>query len=217
MSAKLYNKVKEIQQHSPEKIWFHDAWKKRGWDGETTVWRQEFSVERAGLREMIIRHTCACPDDPQETHAHCQRIDNAYDIPRNLKRLWTYCSCDWLRMVTPAPTKNRHRWETTPTWVLMQRAFDDHAHKETEDFGPIIRKRKREKNLERATAAIAGYASTYAAWDDTTTSEDDISVVFSKLYEGVTQRLDERGIDFTAKMLEKRALYSVPKSNQEAV
>ena len=41
-------------------------------------------------------------------------------------------------------------------------------------------------------------------------TEDDISVVFSKLYGAVTQRLEEREIDFAAKVQEKRELYSVP-------
>jgi hypothetical protein len=202
MHSKLYNKVKEIQQHSPDKVWFHDLWGKRGWDGKAKVWRKEFSIERAALRDMII-------DKDRET-----RIDSVYDVPKNLKRLWSYCTHDWLRMVVPQPTKNRKRWPTDPIWTLVQSAFDQYENQETEAFGPIIRKRKREKNLERATAAIAGYASTYAAWDETTTTEDDISVVFSRLYEGVTQRLEQRGIDFTAKMQEKRALYSVPRLEQ---
>jgi hypothetical protein len=114
-------------------------------------------------------------------------------------------------MVVPqgTNTKNRQRWPTDPTWLLIQRAFDQYQDQKTDQLGPIMRKRKREKNLERATAAIAGYASTYAAWDETTTTEDDLSVVFSKLYDSVTNRLDERGIDFTAKMIEKRDLYSI--------
>jgi hypothetical protein len=122
-------------------------------------------------------------------------------------------------MVVPqgTNTKNRQRWPTDPTWLLIQRAFDQYQDQKTDQLGPIIRKRKREKNLERATAAIAGYASTYAAWDDTTTPEDDLSVVFSKLYEGVTQRLDERDMDFTATMLEKRRLYSVPNAEDNAL
>lgn len=205
MHSKLYNKVKEIQQHSPDKVWFHDLWRGRGWNGKETVWRKEFSLERAALRDMIINK------------AHETRIDSVHDVPKNLKRLWTYCTSDWLRMVVPQSTKNRKRWPTDPTWTLLQGAFDHYANQETEQLGPIIRKRKREKNLERATAAIAGYASTYAAWDETTTEEDDISVAFSKLYESVTQRLDERGIDFVAKMLEKRDLYSIPKPDQKTI
>lgn len=204
MHSKLYNKVKEIQQHSPEKVWFHDLWRARGWDGKSTVWRKEFSIERAALRDLIINKA-------HETH-----IDSVYDVSKNVKRLWTYCTHDWLRMVVPLATKNRNRWPTDPTWVVLQHAFDKFAEAETEQLGPIIRKRKREKNLERATAAIAGYASTYAAWDETLTTEDDISVVFSKLYEGVTQRLTDKGVDFAAKVQEKRELYSVPPQKQGA-
>lgn len=206
LHSKLYNKVKEIQQHSPEKVWFHDLWRLHGWDGQATVWRKEFSIGRAALRDMII------------DRAHETRIDSVYDVPKNLKRLWTYCTSDWLRMVVPqsANTRNRQRWPTDPAWVVLQGAFDQYVNQKTEALGPIIRKRKREKNLERATAAIAGYASTYAAWDEDVTLDDDISVVFSKLYGGVTQRLEEKGIDFAAKMQEKRTLYSIPQSGQGA-
>lgn len=203
--SKLYNKIKEIQKHSPDKVWFHDLWRLRGWNGTDTVWRKEFSLERAGLRDMLI-------DVARE-----KRLDSVYDVPKNLKRLWAYCTQDWLRMVIPQSTKNRKRWPTNPTWELVQHAYDSFANEQTEGLGPIIRKRKREKNLERVTAAIAGYASTYAAWDDTVSLEDDISVVFSKAYESVTQRLSEKGIDFAAKVQEKRALYSVPQPSQEAI
>ncbi|HEU5382214.1 MAG TPA: hypothetical protein VFV38_42920, partial [Ktedonobacteraceae bacterium] len=160
----------------------------------------EFSLERAGLRDMIIRK------EPET------RIDSVYDVPTNLKRLWAYCTQDWLRMVVPqgTNTRNRQRWPTAPVWTLLQGAFDQYETEETEHLGPIIRKRKREKNLERATAAIAGYASTFGAWDETVTPEDDISVVFSKVYESVTKRLDQQGVDFAAKMQEKRDLYSIP-------
>jgi hypothetical protein len=217
MHSKLYNKGKEIQQHSPEKVWFHDLWRARGWNGTDTVWRKEFSIERAALRDMIIQHTCKKPADPNEQHARCVRVESVYDVPANLKRLWSYCTHDWLRMVVPQTTKNRKRWPTDPAWTLLQGAFDEQANPETDAWGPIIRKRKREKNLERATAAIAGYASTYGGWDETVTEEDDISVVFGKIYDGVVQRLEERGVDFAAKMQEKRERYSIPPVEQKTI
>lgn len=55
----------------------------------------------------------------------------------------------------------------------------------------------------------AGYASTYAAWDDELTPDDDVSVIFSRLYEEVTKRLEECGVDFAEQMQEKRTLYSI--------
>lgn len=202
--GKLYNKVKEIQQHSKEKVWFHDLWRARGWDGQATVWRVEFSLERAILRDLVI------------DKASGKRLDSVYDVPPNLKRLWAYCTHDWLRMVVPqAEQKNRKRWPTAAIWSVIQSAFDGYANHEAEQRGPLIRQRKREKNLERATAAIAGYASTYAAWDDTLTTEDDLSVVFSQLYQGVTKRLEERGVDFAAQMQEKRTLYSIAAQENE--
>lgn len=42
----------------------------------------------------------------------------------------------------------------------------------------------------------------------------DLSVVFSTLYERVTERLEKRGVDFAVKVLEKWDLYSVDSALQ---
>src|SRR5258706_638994 len=95
VNCKLYNKTAEIKQRSPGKAWFYDRWlaKKRAdgtalWDGKAPVWRVEFSLERAGLHEM--------------------QLEDAYEVLANIKRIWAYCTHDWLRMVIPGPSKNRH-------------------------------------------------------------------------------------------------------------
>lgn len=212
--AKLYNKVKEIQQRSKEKVWFFTPWRANGWDGETPVFRYEISFERPVFREIIIAHTCKDPDNPKGKHFHCTRIDSAYDVQPNLTRLWEYGTQEWLRMVTPQKTKNRTRWPTAPAWKLIQGAFDNYTNADTANLGPIIRKAKLEANLDRAEAAIAGYMSTYAAWDGSYSPDDDLSVVFSTLYQRVTERLEQRGIDFAVKVLEKRDLYSVESALQ---
>src|SRR6266581_1186267 len=83
VSAKLYDKTLEISQQANKKDYFHERWKRFGWNGTSDVWRVEFSLERAGLHEMDL--------------------EDLYDALRNTKRLWDYCTQTWLRMVTPDP------------------------------------------------------------------------------------------------------------------
>ena len=72
----------------------------------------------------------------------------------------------------------------------------------------LQRERKREVNLDRAEAAIAGYATTYSAWlEDEITSEDDISVVLQRLYRKILERWEQQGVDFHDLRLKKQFDY----------
>ena len=196
VSCKLYHKVKEIEQHAPQKKWFYDLWKQHGWDEHATVWRVEFSLERPCLREM--------------------GFDNALFMLPHLGRMWTYCTQEWLRMVIPGATKNRKRWETAPVWTLIQGAFKHPRYAEADALGPLIRTRTHDANLQRAEAAIAGYATSYAAWDDEIMEEDDVSVVFKKLHDHIVDRWANQGDDFQSRMREKRTLHSITKKKHSS-
>lgn len=169
ISCKLYNKYLEIKQHGGEKEWFYPGWRRNGWDGESPVWRVEYSIEREGFNEM--------------------GIDTIDDALRNVKRLWAYCTHDWLRMVTPGRSRNRTRWATDDNWKLLQHAFDDYGDKALEGLGPLVREKRREVNRERAIAAIAGYITTYGAW----TPEDwNVDTGTEDLFREVQQKALER-------------------------
>ena len=172
VNGKLYNKTKEIQQS--DKTWFRDYWLAHKWDGQAKVWRVEFSIEREGFHEM--------------------EIEDIYDALRNLKRLWAYCSYEWLRMAIPDATdKTRTRWETHPLWKELQHAFDTEGDTSLESLGPLVRQRKREKNIERGIAAIAGYATTLAAWheQDELSESADADMMFSLILDKVKERWDK--------------------------
>ena len=143
VSCKLYDKRMEIEQRSPGKKFFYVRWTHKGWDGEADVWRVEFSVEREGLHEM--------------------ELEDIYLTLRNVKRLWAYCSQEWLRMVTPGDDSNRTRWETAPGWVEIQHAFDDFGDPSLDALGPLVREHKRNADIEQLTAQIAGCSTTLAA------------------------------------------------------
>jgi hypothetical protein len=187
VSCKIYDKTAEIKQHSPDKIWFHPLWKQNGWNVVSPVWRVEFSEERECLHE--------------------QNVEDIYDALRNLKRMWAYCTQEWLRMVTPARTKNRARWPTSPAWKQIQRAFDAYGDQLVDALGPLVREAKREVNIDRGVAAIAGYATTLAAWmrtDDEINPEMLLALVADK----VQERWGKREDSLPDVIREKKFLYS---------
>ena len=181
LSCSMYNKSLEITQKS-HKTWFYDLWHARGgWDGSSEVWRVEFRFRREALREL------------QEQGVFCG-VDNAYDLPERLEALWVYAvghldggidelADGWLRYTFPSSAdSNQARWVVHPAWRVVQLAFADSALEllpvtETDmetgevltlseyvPMGEVIRKRKREVNIQHGVACIVGYLSTLAAW-----------------------------------------------------
>jgi hypothetical protein len=204
VSCKIYDKTKEIRQNPKDKTWFWFIWRRAThadgtpvWNEDeqtpkekrVPVWRVEFSLERAGLHELSL-----------------EGVDETI---RNIKRIWAYCTRDWLRMVIPGPSKNRTRWVTHPTWILLQKAFDTYGDKEIDGLGPLVRERKRQANIEQGVAQIAGQVTTLAAYmlnelgDHANTLD-----MFNATYGQVLERWGKRGIDAQAVVEEKRKLYS---------
>ena len=174
LSCKLYNKSKEIDQQGKKKIWFHDIWKReKKWNGTSTVWRVEYSIEREGLREM--------------------ELEDIYDVLRNLKRLWTYCTHEWLRMASPVADTNRSRWPTSSSWIQIQKAFDTYGDTVLDVLGPLVRERKRNADIEQLTAQIAGCSTTLAALMKEVDLPSDAGSpeIFSMVYEKVIERWEK--------------------------
>jgi len=191
VNAKLYHKVKEIHQKKDEKAWFFDLWRRHGWDGVAEVWRCEFSVEREGFREMGI-----------------ETIEEAL---RNLKRLWAYCSREWLRMVIPdAEDRNRHRWAVHPLWEELQHAFDQDGDPALDALGPLVRVPRRAKNIEQLTAQLAGCATTLAAWygEQEVPKEADPCEIALQVAQAIVERWEEREVNVQDEIRAKRFIYS---------
>lgn len=186
VNGKIYNKVCEIKQNNNVKDWFYELWK--GWDRESDVWRIEFSLERAGLGEM--------------------RLEDVYEMLDNIKRLWFYCTHEWLRMATPGSDVIRTRWKTTDFWQQVQQAFDHFDGLEVAQVGPLVRKRKREENMAQGVAAIAGYITTLAAWDSALSNDGDLDALFSMIRDRVEQRWKKQGTDVQSVVTEKKFIYS---------
>ena len=196
ISCCIYHKTAEIRQKSPTKAWFHDLWKRNGWDSESEVWRVEFRLTREFL--------------------HSVHIEDVHDLPDRLPSLREYCAGrpgggpdgwpdGWLRYVTPTEDTNRSRWPVHPAWEIIQRAFIT----EDEGLGPLVRERIREKNIRRGLATVMGYLSTLSAWvgGDLARRDADISLILHWLYEAGADYLDEKGCSFAALVQQKRLLY----------
>jgi hypothetical protein len=189
VNAKIYNKLAEIKQHREEKAWFYPIWQRRQWDGKQVVHRVEFAVEREGLNQM--------------------GFSGVDETIHNITRIWDYCTHEWLRMVEPGRTRNRARWATHPVWKLLQHAFDDYGNEEVAGLGPLVRTRRREKNIEQAVAAFAGYSTTYAAWEELVLNDDTCEPeLFALIFEKVQERWRKRKVSLVDVIREKKFLYS---------
>ncbi|GHO88719.1 hypothetical protein KSZ_67250 [Dictyobacter formicarum] len=206
ISCRIYNKTLEIVQKS-HKTWMYDLWKKGTvgpyggkWDGSSPVWRNEFHITRSFL------HNLAVP------------IEGAYDLLNHFPSLWSYAAGradgdadgdadGWLRYVMPTEDSNRSRWPTHPAWVVLQSAFSEPSEP---DLGPVVRRRIREKNLERGLAGIIGYTSTLSAWlgGEYAAPGADMSLTFQWLYDHGQEYLDEKGRDFLAEVRRKQQIYN---------
>lgn len=215
MSATIYNKPKEIQVKHQEKIWFYDLWKLHGWDGtlpEKSKQKDTYGLPVQDTSKIIWRIECRLKREA----LHEMDIEETYDALKKIPALWAYCvghhgkKDGWLRMVSPnKDDSNRWRWETSEGWQAVQLAFSQ-GWRGYEDMEDVQRDRKRAINFDRAEAAIAGYATTYSAWlQDEIKPEDDVSVVFQRLYGKILKRWEEKGVDFHELRLKKQLDYHI--------
>ena len=217
VSAVLYDKTHEIRYQSPEKAWMYDLWQvERDENGRPAVpvWRLEGRLKRKALREG--------------------GIETLWSLLDCLPALWTYLVGQvgggedgwpdgWLRYVTPTEDTNRARWPVASEWSVLQAPFAPvDALGAPASLAPFIRRRKREINLGRAVASIAGYASTFEVfrrdlYDQLGKQYDvepDISDTFHSLFNEVQSYLEEKskkrkGADFASMVAKKSQLYHV--------
>ena len=70
---------------------------------------------------------------------------------------------------------NRSRWPTHSNWVILQQAFTVPC-KVPAQFSKIIRKRKEQRNIDKAAESMFGYATSMAAWEGDELSEPDTDI-----------------------------------------
>ncbi len=108
--AKIYNKLASL--HPQKKLYMLDVWADQGWDGDSQVWRWEWTFTGDFLKSVYIG----------KERVDIRELDNflAY-IPQ----LWFYVTRQWLRQVREDPTQDKHtdRMTTTLYWAVVQSAW----------------------------------------------------------------------------------------------
>lgn len=100
MSARLYDKLFELVTIS-RKDYLLTLWQQTGWQIDEPVWRLEFQLRRAVLKEM--------------------GIGSVDDLLGNLAAIWAYGSEKWLLLKVPnTDDSNQSRWPLHPLWALLQ-------------------------------------------------------------------------------------------------
>lgn len=95
ISARLYNKTLEIRKS--HKNYLKPMWSTAGWDGNQAVWRLEFQLKRAVLKELNVL--------------------TVNQLEASLDGLWSYASQNWLRLTIPNDLDNtKSRWPIHPLW-----------------------------------------------------------------------------------------------------
>lgn len=98
MSARLYNKLLEIQKSG--KDYLLDLWSAVGWHPGDPVWRLEFQIKREVLTQ--------------------KGLPKLAQVMANLNGLWSYASTEWLRLTLPSDDdQTRSRWPVHPLWGYL--------------------------------------------------------------------------------------------------
>ncbi len=126
VSFVAYDKVLEGRLHG--KSHMEPIWRANGWDGKAPVTRHEARLRREALRALgVPEQQIAEFDDPWQMLERVQdlfgyvvgrpsQIAPAADCPPEV-------DVAWLRRVIPDPHEtNRSRWQTDPTWAIVQAA-----------------------------------------------------------------------------------------------
>ena len=83
------------------KTYLFDLWAARGWTVDDPVWRQEFQIKRAALKEL--------------------GISSVAQLQSKLGGLMQYLAQEWLRLaVVQESDGNRSRWANDPFWDAIQ-------------------------------------------------------------------------------------------------
>lgn len=191
--GKLYNKLKEIKDGGNRKSWFLDLYKRNGWNGEDPITRLEVSFKREALHDL--------------------NIETDYDLIHNLKGLWTYAVGSetvkpWIRYTIPTNDHIQTRWPLHPTWTTIQHAFDSLSEEPARE---LIRVKKQQVNMDAAKASLAGYLSTYTAYQcakqGTPPEQVDVLNVLVDLWEDIEALMEQKQTSFQEQVSAKQHRY----------
>jgi predicted NAD-dependent protein-ADP-ribosyltransferase YbiA (DUF1768 family) len=143
--GRLYDKTASLEVQG--KQWMRGIWADNGWDGESKVWRMEFS-----LSGDYLKNCHALVDDEGKS----KDLRNFVDFLCALPSIWKYLTTEWLRHTNPECT-NQSRWKTSEVWTVIQKAL------ESSDIA-WRQKRRAEPEPKQIKAQTLGCLLTWAAY-----------------------------------------------------
>ena len=163
VNGRIYDKTREILGNGHD--WWLDIWGAKH-DPEQPVWRTEFELHRAALKEMGL-------SGPFET------LDAA-------DRIWRYVTTDWLTYRRPSAHDRAARWPLSAEWESLQRVSLAGNALPMER----IRSGRATGGLRTAMPGINGYVATFASWTGFATIEDACAALpdYLRAYERTSGR-----------------------------
>lgn len=134
IGVRMYRKDIHLDRPGIHKPYQRALWLERGWDGESPVWRVEFTIMGDKLRELAAK---ARKDVAAGLTAHlqmAQRRAGAWiagndwaSVQMSLGALWRVCTGDpkldaggWLSLRVESSNRQRTRWPIDDAWRLIQ-------------------------------------------------------------------------------------------------
>lgn len=148
MLCRIYEKSREIRKSG--KVWFQTLWEDNLWNRESPVWRVEFQLWRAALKEL--------------------GINSVEDVWGKEDGLWSYLTGEWFQLKTP---KNDivSRWPEKRKWKFIRQALSGY------DVSPLVRKKVRQGNLKKLSSLCSGVLISIGALEGCKSMDDALEMV----------------------------------------
>lgn len=148
--ARIYNKLGSLKVQDKE--YMKDIWKQNGWDGESGVWRVEFSISGHFLKDAID-----ITIEDEETGEILTDLRDWNKFIVAIPQIWRYCTTKWLRYCDSSETdSNEWRGTVAPWWQEVVDCFETEV--------TVFRKKLlREYDEKQMVSQIKGLVLTIAA------------------------------------------------------
>lgn len=176
ISARIYDKTREIREKSKDKVWLYAYWAAKGWVSSERVWRVEIQMRRdfvGSLKTFTNKKTgekeqkweggaTLLGDVVSARTAQALHLDDLESLRDALSSLWGYAvggvtgHTAWLKWCIPSrKDKRRSRWDPRPEWRVIQDAAWDRA--EPFEIGRLTKKEQaRGARYEQLLALLTG-------------------------------------------------------------
>jgi hypothetical protein len=209
LSAAWYDKAREEQKS--QKLWMRPIHEAGGWQTGMPLTRVEHRFKRGVTRELeaLLGHKGErWFDDPWVAIAHQADLwAFAVGLPPELAHLADEGQRGWMRLALPSPTdKTSTRWETDPTWLLLQRIPFG-----IEPPNPLQRTKHLAPDLAHIDAEILGLFKTRAVLRAVYLHGDaELSRELEAFDDRMAEQAADKGTDFAEDVRERARMMGKP-------